>query len=117
MAASYDPRDPSPSNPLGIELPVKARTGEIIPGAWGRWLAYDPLVMIETQSQGLRELGAIWIDCGDRDQYNIQYGSRNFVDQLTLMGIAHTWEEFSGTHSGIDHRLDLSLAFLSNALN
>ena len=117
MAASYDPRIPSSSNPLGIELPVAARTGDIIPDAWGRWLAYDPLMMIETQSQGLRELNAIWIDCGDRDQYNIQYGSRSFVDQLTQLGIVHTWEEFGGTHSGIDHRLDLSLPFLSNALN
>ena len=72
---------------------------------------------IEAQSQGLRDLNAMWIDCGDRDQYNIQYGSRSFVDKLIQQGIAHSWEEFDGTHSGIDHRLDLSLPFLSNALN
>ncbi|MDP6188740.1 MAG: alpha/beta hydrolase-fold protein [Candidatus Poseidoniaceae archaeon] len=116
MAASYDARDPTSGNPLGIELPVEPRTGKMIERAWNNWLANDPLEMIETQSDGLQSLAALWIDCGDRDQYNIQYGSRAFIDKLSQMGINHSWEEFSGTHSGIDHRLDLSLPFLANAL-
>ena len=116
MAASYDARDPTSDNPLGIELPVEPRTGKIIERAWNNWLANDPLEMVETHSDGLQSLAALWIDCGDRDQYNIQYGSRAFIDKLSQMGIDHSWEEFSGTHSGIDHRLDLSLPFLANAL-
>jgi len=31
---------------------------------------------------------------------------------MAELGIAHEWEEFSGTHSGIDYRLDLSLPWL-----
>ena len=84
--------------------------------AWNRWLAFDPLVMIEAQAEGLQSLSGFWIDCGDRDQYHIQYGSRSLTDRLSQLGIKHHWEEFSGTHSGIDHRLDLSLPFLANAL-
>jgi enterochelin esterase-like enzyme len=116
MAASYDPRAPSAENPLGIELPVQARTGEIVEEAWNRWMEFDPLTMLDAKSKGLSDLTAAWIDCGDRDQYNIQYGSRAFVDKLSEMGIEHDWEEFSGSHSSIDHRLDLSLPFLSKSL-
>lgn len=116
MAASYDPRQPTTDNPIGIELPVEARTANIDTVAWNRWLAFDPLVMIEAQAEGLQSLSGFWIDCGGRDQYHIQYGSRSLTDRLSQLGIKHHWEEFSGTHSGIDHRLDLSLPFLANAL-
>jgi len=72
--------------------------------------------MIEAKPEGVNRLSGFWIDCGDRDQYNIQYGSRAMVDRMKELGIEHHWDEFSGTHSGIDHRLDLSLPFLANAL-
>ena len=58
----------------------------------------------------------LFIDCGNRDQYGIQYGSRKLVDMLSKLGIEHRWEEFDGTHSGIDYRLDISLPLLSKSL-
>jgi len=73
--------------------------------------------MIESDSNNLHNLAALWIDCGDKDQYHIQYGSRLLVKRLADLEVEHHWEEFDGTHSGIDHRLDLSLPFLSKALN
>lgn len=116
MAGSYDPRNPTADNPIGIELPVEPRTAAFDIEAWQRWLAFDPLHMIEAKPEGVNRLSGFWIDCGDRDQYNIQYGSRAMVDRMKELGIEHHWDEFSGTHSGIDHRLDLSLPFLANAL-
>jgi enterochelin esterase-like enzyme len=35
---------------------------------------------------------------------------------LQEAGIEHRYEEFNGTHSGVDHRLDISLAFLAKKL-
>ena len=116
MAASYDPQEPASDNPLGIVLPVEPRTGAILEDAWGRWLQFDPLLMADSKSEGLSRLTALWIDCGNRDQYHIQYGSRALVDRLAELNVEHRWEEFDGTHSGIDHRLDLSLPFLAKAL-
>jgi enterochelin esterase-like enzyme len=58
----------------------------------------------------------LFIDCGNTDQYGIQYGSRVFVELLTQYGIDHHWEEFQGTHSGIDYRLDCSMPLLAEAL-
>ena len=36
---------------------------------------------------------------------------------MTELGIPHNWEEFPGTHSGIDHRLDLSLPWIAEKFN
>ena len=75
---------------------------------WAEWKSWDPLTLIETH----QNLPPCWIDVGDRDQYNIHYGLRQLHNRMAELGIAHEWEEFSGTHSGIDYRLDLSLPWL-----
>jgi S-formylglutathione hydrolase FrmB len=79
---------------------------------WAEWRAWDPLNMIEDH----RELPACWIDVGDSDQYNIQYGLRQLHSRMNELQIPHEWEEFPGTHSGIDHRLDLSLPWIANQI-
>ena len=117
MAASYDPRKPSDANPLGIVLPLESKTAEVHEEAWSKWLSFDPLTMVEHKHEALRQLSALFIDCGGQDQYHIQYGSRRFVSRLLKLDINHAWEEFAGTHSGIDYRLDLSFAFLSENLS
>ena len=52
------------------------------------------------------------MDCGNRDQYNIHFGMRRLSRELNSLGIDHIYEEFDGTHSKIDHRLDRSLSYL-----
>jgi len=113
MAASYDP---DPAAPARIRLPFDLRSCEILPERWARWLAHDPLTMLERKADSLRALHALYIDVGQYDQYRIQYGTRRFVDALVAKGIPHRYEEFDGTHTAIDWRLDLSLPFLAAAL-
>ena len=95
---------------------VHVRAADILPEAWNKWLNFDPVQMLSTHHGHLAKLEAFFIDCGGQDQYHIQYGSRKFVELLNSFEIEHTWEEFAGTHSGIDHRLDLSFALLSQKL-
>ena len=66
--------------------------------------------------QSLRALRGLFIDCGFRDQYHVQYGARAFVRSLERLGIEHRYEEFDDDHSGVDYRMDRSLPFLYNAL-
>jgi S-formylglutathione hydrolase FrmB len=113
MAASYDP---DPRQPERIRLPVDLRSCALDPERWQAWLAYDPLTLIETHHEALRSLYGLYLDVGMYDQYHIQYGTRRFVDRLTALGIRHHYEEFDGTHSAIDWRLDTSLPFLVDAL-
>ena len=77
----------------------------------------DPVVAIETQAANLRRLKALYIDCGEKDQFNLLYGARRFVRRLNELGIAHRYEEFPDNHSGVDYRMDESLPFLAQALS
>lgn len=113
MAASYDP---DPADPSRIRLPFDLRTCELDPDRWKNWQAFDPLSMVEQFDNALQSLHGLYIDVGMSDQYHIQYGTRRFADELEKRRIAHHFEEFEGTHSAIDWRLDHSLPFLVNAL-
>ena len=114
MAASYDP---DPTQFLGIRLPVTFDNCEVIEERWANWLRHDPVVAVETQADNLQRLKALYIDCGERDQFNLLYGARRFVRRLNELGIAHRYEEFAENHGGVDYRMDESLPFLAHALS
>lgn len=116
LAASYDAQQVTSENPLGITLPVCFDTCLIDEKSWDNWLNFDPLTLLEKSQQSLQSLSALYIDCGNRDQYHIQYGSRRLAQRLDQLEIPHQWHEFDGTHSSIDHRLDISLPLLCKAL-
>jgi len=114
MAASYDP---DPTQFLGIRLPVTFDTCEVIEDRWANWLRQDPVAAINIYGNGLRGLKALYIDCGEKDQFNLLYGARRFVRRLNELGIAHRYHEFSDNHTGVDYRMDESLPFLAQALS
>lgn len=114
MAATYDP---DPNAYMGVRLPVDMETCELIPARWNAWLKWDPLSLVETHHEGLKRLKALYIDCGDIDQYNLIYGSRRMHRALERFGVPHTYEEFPDDHSSVDYRMDVSLPILSQALS
>jgi enterochelin esterase-like enzyme len=114
MCATYDP---DPRAPFGIRLPVDEQTCELIPERWKKWMAWDPVVLAETRGPGLAQLKALYIDCGDVDQYDLLYGARRVHRTLERLGIAHVYEEFPDDHSAVDYRMDKSLPLLARALS
>jgi len=114
MCATYDP---DPSAPYGIRLPVTMDTCELIPERWDNFLAWDPVRMVETRAEGLKTLKALYIDCGDVDQYDLVYGARRMHRALARHGVEHDYQEFSDNHSAVDYRMDVSLPFLAKALS
>jgi hypothetical protein len=113
MAATYDPDTRAPN---GFRLPVHLETGERIPERWKQWLAWDPVLLVKRHRTALASLRGIYIDCGWKDQYHIQYGSRVLSRRLREARIDHRYEEFDDDHSDIDYRMDVSLPFLYKAL-
>ncbi len=113
MAATYDP---DPSAPLGVRLPVDLETCELIDERWQRWLAWDPVRMVDAHAEALRSLKGLYVDCGRRDQYNLVYGARRLHRELDRAGVVHLYEEFDDDHTAIDYRMDDSLPFLARAL-
>ncbi len=114
LCATYDP---DPSAYLGIRLPLHQDTAEIIPERWENFLAWDPVNMVKTKGAGLKNLKALFIDCGDVDQFNLFYGARRFVRSLQELGVPHRYEEFPDNHSNVDYRMDISLPYLAEALS
>ena len=114
MGATYDP---DPDAFLGIRLPVTLDTCERIPERWAEWMKWDPLSLVPSHGEGLKRLRALFIDCGDIDQYNLVYGARRMNKALAAIGVDHVYEEFNDTHSSIDYRLDTSLPFLAERLS
>lgn len=113
MAATYNP---DPKAPFGIRLPVDAHTCEVIEARWNQWLEWDPLTLVERHGEGLKDLKALFIDCGRQDQYDLLYGARRLTRRLTAMEVPHRYEEFDDNHNGIDYRLDESLPYLAERL-
>ncbi|HEY3777858.1 MAG TPA: alpha/beta hydrolase-fold protein [Rhizomicrobium sp.] len=114
MCATYDP---DPGAPYGVRLPVDPQTCEVIPERWEKWLAWDPVIMAQTRGSGLARLKALYIDCGEIDQYNLVYGARRLHRLLEQQKVAHLYEEFPDDHSAVDYRLDRSLPLLAKALS
>jgi enterochelin esterase family protein len=117
MAAAYSP-DPSKLPPENMHLPFDIRTCDLVPEVWERWLEFDPLVMIgqEHHREALGSLGALFLDCGSQDEYNLQFGLRKFSDRLTSAGIGHCCEEFPDTHADTSYRYRRSLPLLAASI-
>jgi S-formylglutathione hydrolase FrmB len=113
MAAHYDP---DPQAPLGFRLPVDPHTGQILAERWERWLAHDPVRLVDGHADDLRKLKGIYIDCGTKDQFRLLWGARIIHQKLDDLGIAHEYQEFNDNHSDIDYRMNESLPFLYRAL-
>jgi S-formylglutathione hydrolase FrmB len=112
-AAAYSP---DPGQPLGIGLPVDG-WGRIVEANWQRWLANDPVRMVETHAAALRGLRTLYLDAGDDDEYYMDLGTRALHEALDRLGVVHRYERFPGRHSGIAHRYPIGYAHLARALD
>jgi enterochelin esterase family protein len=113
MAACYSPNPAT--KPHLFDFPFDLATGALRDDVWRRWLALDPVRMIERHEDALRRL-TIFLDCGTRDEFRLYASARIFSEALRSRGIRHTFEEFDDTHMDITYRYDRSLRLLSEAL-
>ena len=115
MAAHYSP---NPKNKeTGFDLPFDTYSGEIYTRVWKRWLSRDPIRMVTRYRKNFEKLKCVYIDCGNRDEFNINLGTRILHSKLREMDISHFYEEFDGGHTNISYRLDKSLSKLSTDLS
>lgn len=114
MAACYSP---DPDAALGFALPVDLATGARIESVWRRWLAFDPLHAVAEHAANLKRLRLLHLECGLRDEYHLQWGTRRLAQRLRELGVPHRHEEHEGGHRGLDHRLLALLPKLVAALD
>ena len=114
MAAHYSPNPESPH--LGIDFPFDLQTGVFRPDVWERWRAWDPVNMVARHADGLRDVRLIYIDCGTKDEFTLQWGARALATELRKHGLDPQHEEFDDGHMSISYRYDVSLPRLAKAL-
>src|SRR5580698_5401400 len=79
MAAHYSPDPAAPAALAHIAWPFDLQTGELRWSVWERWRALDPVNMVDTHVAQLRQLRAIFVDCGLRDEFALHWGARALV--------------------------------------
>ena len=110
MAAAYSP------NGTDIDLPFVLPTGELIPQVWDRWLAHDPVRLVDRYADALKRLKLLFIDAGEKDEFALHLGARILVERLKTLAIPHHYEEHDGGHFGINHRYRVSLERMARVL-
>jgi enterochelin esterase family protein len=110
MSACYSP---NPQSALGFDLPFDLQTGEIRRDVWTRWLAHDPVRLVEKSVENLKSLKLLYIDAGTRDEFALDLGARILCEKLKKFDIPHIHEEFDDGHFNIGYRQNRSLELIS----
>jgi len=114
MAAAYSPNPATP--PFGIDLPCDLETGAFRDDVWERWLAHDPMRLVESHADALRSLRLMYLDVGTDDEFHLHHGARIFTRRLAALGVPHEFQEFDDGHMNVSYRYDVSLPKLAAAL-
>ncbi len=112
MAACYSAKEDG-----SVDLPFEPETGQLRDEVWERWLAWDPVRMVDRHADALRGLRAIYIDSGKRDQFFLDLGADAFRRALERIGVTDIFFElFDATHSAIEYRYPLAVRYLAERL-
>lgn len=98
MAPCYAPNVKNP--PLYGDLFFDAQTGEIRQDVWEKYLAWDPIRMVDRYAGNLGKLKGIQLECGMQDEHALLFAHRQLSQKLKAQGIIHELVEYPGTHSG-----------------
>jgi S-formylglutathione hydrolase FrmB len=113
-SAAYSP---TAAKPFAFDLPVDVATGAFRDDVWARWLTFDPTEQIPHKKTELAALRLRYIDCGRRDEFALDVGSRVMAKQIRELGLDVRHEEFDDDHRSIGYRYDISLPALADVLD
>lgn len=100
MAACYCPEGDTGD----FKFPLDIKTGEKIETLWKKFLSHDPIYFLPERIENLRKLTGIYLDVGTKDNFHLQYGTRQISKLLKAGQIHHDYCEFDGNHFEISER-------------
>jgi S-formylglutathione hydrolase FrmB len=114
-ASCYSPND---SEPGRFDIPFDLETGAIRPDVWDRWLAWDPVRMVETPqyAEAARKLAYLFVDGGAKDEFGLDVSARIFAAAARRQGANVEFQEFEGGHFDKGPRYDVMVPRLLSAL-
>ena len=112
MAACY-----SADEDGSVRLPYDLATGERIDAVWDRWLALDPVRMVQKHAETLRSMRGIYIDAGRRDEWLLDLGAEAYRRELAKIGVTDVFFElFDATHAAIEYRYPMAMEYLARRM-
>jgi S-formylglutathione hydrolase len=98
FAAAYSPNPSKP--PFFVDLPVELREDQVkrVAAVFQRWVALDPITVVQEHPENLRKLRAVYLSCGTSDP--LIGANRLMAQVLANAGIPYTLEEYEGDHEG-----------------
>jgi S-formylglutathione hydrolase FrmB len=114
-ASCYSPTEGEPGH---FDLPFDLETGALDPDTWPRWLARDPVRMVETKryAEAARQLSYIYVDGGGRDEWGLDVSARIFAAAARRQGATVDLEEYDGIHSDRGPRYDVMIPRILSGL-
>ncbi|MBA3871678.1 MAG: esterase [Anaerolineae bacterium] len=109
---------PNPAAHRGFDMPIDMETGALREDVWQRWLAWDPVRMID-QTENIaawKQMNYIYLDCGLWDELNFPVGTRIMSNKLKALGLQHDFELFNDGHINVPYRYDVSLPRLEKVI-
>ncbi|MPZ94170.1 MAG: enterochelin esterase [Propionibacteriales bacterium] len=105
-----------------VRLPFDPTTGRLVDDQWARWLAWDPVRMLEqpAYAEAMASMRAVWIDAGTRDDWYLDLGAQAFRDGLLQVGVPEdriAFELFDATHMAIEYRYPLAIRWLAERMS
>lgn len=113
-AAAYSPRSASA---FDLDLPFEQRSGELNDEVFARWLTFDPAERVQDRRAELARLRLRYLDCGRRDEYNLDIGARVVTERIRALGLDVRHEEFDDDHRNVSYRYEVSLPALAAVLD
>jgi S-formylglutathione hydrolase FrmB len=102
------------------ELPFSVDDATVTPDVWARWLEHDPVRLVAEQWEAACELGGVWLDAGNADEYFLDLGATALRRALAEAGVHDErvhFDVYPGRHGGASQRYPLSLAWLVRGLS
>lgn len=94
----------APDENGSVKWPIDESLGTLREDIWVEWKAHDPLTFLPQRLGNLRALSGIFLDCGNKDQFQLQYGMRQIREILSKASVQHEYSEFDGNHFDISER-------------
>ncbi len=101
MAACYSNKVSNDRSPI---LPIDMHTGEIDKKVWNEWLKKDPIHFLKSRAAKLKKTKGVYLTCGSKDQFFLQFGSRQIHSLLKSIKVKHEYVEFDGGHFDLSTR-------------
>lgn len=85
---------------IRIDMPfhwsyINTGADTLISAVWAEWMEHDCLSIFSARVDSFTNV-AVYMDCGDGDNYNIKEMNDIFSDSLDAHNIAHTYDVYSG---------------------